>query len=226
MGCVVDARVYTHYCTDSQCMTDAQCPDGLVCRDVDPVGEGLLVRFCVPLGFRKEGEECLPIPSTREQACESGLLCAEVKMNWCGRPCQLDDPASCPEGFFCGNVPPEPICLPTCETRGCPEGQQCIRHYGGVSQCAVVYGPDCQQSPCPEGRECRVRTSLEKPGKAWTECVEECGPGKPPCPEGFTCDRWHCLPSCNPQGPSTCPEGYVCKQGKKPDRPWVCQSDR
>lgn len=225
MSCVIDPRVFAHYCTDSQCMTDAQCPDGLVCRDIASVRKQRLVRFCVPLGFRKEGQECLALPPNRQQACEPGLLCADSGTGWCGRPCRLDDPTSCPEGFFCGNVPPEPTCLPTCEKRGCPEGQHCIRHDDGVSQCAVVYGPNCQQSPCPESRKCEVETSVEKPGKAWFECVERCGPDKPPCPEGFTCDRWHCLPSCDPQDPSSCPGGYRCKQGKKPTRPWVCQPD-
>jgi hypothetical protein len=226
MGCLIDARVFTHYCTDSQCMTDSQCPDGLVCRELDTVGDGPLVRFCIPQGERKEGEECLPLPSDRKQACAPGLLCANSGVGWCGRPCRKDEPSSCPDGFFCGDVPPQPICLPTCEARGCPDGQQCLRHEDGVSQCAVVYGPHCQQSPCPEGRQCRETTSVRKPGKAWTECVEECGPGKPTCPDGFTCDRWHCLPHCAPNAPNTCAEGYRCRQGKKPDRPWVCQPDR
>lgn len=226
MGCVVDSRVFTHYCTDSQCVTDAQCPDGLVCRDVASVKKRLLMRFCIPLGVRKEGEECLPLPSDRLDACEPGLLCADSGAGWCGRPCRVNEPTGCPDGFFCGNVPPEPICLPTCEKRGCPDGQHCIRHKDGVSQCAVVYGPNCQQSPCPEGRECRKETSIEKPGKAWMECVVECGPNHPPCAEGFTCDRWHCLPSCDPQGPNTCAEGHTCQQGKKPARPWVCLPDR
>ncbi len=225
MGCLGDARVHTHYCTDSQCTTDAQCPDGLVCRELTTTGDGPLVRFCIALGFRKEGEECMSLPSDREHACEPGLLCADHRTNWCGRPCRMDDAAGCPDGFFCANVKPEPICVPTCETRGCPEGQQCIRHDQGASQCAVDYGPDCQNSPCPEGRECRVSTAPSRPGKAWTECVVECGPGQPPCSDGFTCDRWHCLPSCDPQNPSTCPEGYRCQQGHKPARPWVCRRD-
>lgn len=225
MGCLMDARLLTHYCTDSQCITDEQCPDDLVCRELATVNGGPLVRLCIPLGFRKEGEQCMELPPDREHACELGLLCAGNRKAWCGRPCRRDGATSCPDGFFCADLEPEPICLPTCEARGCPEGQQCIRHYDGASQCAVIYGPNCQQSPCPAGRECRDKTSILKPGKVWTECVEQCGPGKPACPEGFTCDRWHCLPSCDPQDPNTCANGYRCQQGKKPDRPWVCQPD-
>lgn len=226
MGCLMDARVFTHYCTDSQCVTDEQCPDGLVCRELSTVKGGPLVRFCVPYGLRKEGERCMELPSDRDSACEPGLLCSGRRKNWCGRPCGPDEPGGCPEGFFCAkDVPPEPTCLPTCEARGCPEGQQCIRHEDGVSQCAVVFGSDCQQTPCPDGRECRKRLSVSKPGKVWTECIQECGPGKPACPEGFTCDRWHCLPSCDPQAPDTCADGYRCEQGKKPDQPWVCMPD-
>ncbi len=226
MGCIIDARFYTHYCTDSQCVTDAQCPEGLVCRELPSVDDGPLVRFCIPLGLRKEGEGCIELAPDWRYACESGLLCSGGRRSWCGRACNMDDAASCPEGFFCANVKPAPLCLPTCEARGCPEGQQCIRHYNGVSQCAVVYGPPCQDSPCPEGRECRVETSTPHPGKAWSECVQRCGPDRPPCPDGFTCDRWHCLPGCDPQGPNTCPEGYRCQQGFKPVRPWVCRPDQ
>ncbi len=227
MGCLGDARAYTSYCTDSQCTTDAQCPDGLVCRELTTAGDGPLVRFCLPLGFRKEGEECMAPPPDRTYACEPGLLCAGGRTEWCGRPCRRDEAAACPEGFFCADVKPEPICVPTCEARGCPEGQHCIRHDNGSSQCAVVYGPSCQDTACPEGRECRVDTSMPHPGKAWTECIQRCGkPDQLPCPDGFTCDSWHCLPSCDPQGPNTCAEGYRCQQGKKPARPWVCKPDQ
>jgi hypothetical protein len=225
MGCIQDVRVFKHYCTDSQCMTDAQCPEGSICRGLNTIGGGPLVRFCIPLGVRKEGEGCIELAPDPKYACEPGLHCGGSRQEWCGRPCNWDGATSCPEGFFCAGLTPEPICLPTCETRGCPDGQHCIRHDNGASQCAVVYGPHCQQSPCPDDRECEDSTATSHPGKVWTECVERCGPDQPPCPTGFTCDRWHCLPSCDPQVPDTCANGYRCQQGKKPDRPWVCQPD-
>gem|GEM_PF-3915422 len=65
----------------------------------------------------------------------------------------MNEPASYPDGFFCGNVPPEPICLPTCEARECPEGPQCVRHEDGVSQGTGVYGPFLPAStPVPRPR--------------------------------------------------------------------------
>ncbi len=222
LGCLADLRVMTHYCTDSQCMTDEQCAEGQVCRPLSTVGGGPLVRFCVPVGVRREGERCLYLPGDKDEACGPGLLCSE---GWCGRPCQGGEAVRCPEGFFCAQEAPQPVCLPTCEAQGCPAGQECVRYEQGTSACAVVYGPSCQQSPCADGRECNVESAARRPGKVWMECVQECGAEGPNCPEGFACNRWHCQPACDPQVPKACGEGYRCEQ-TRPDRPWVCQPDR
>ena len=221
LGCFADLRILTHYCTDSQCMTDEQCPEGQACRPLTTSGEGPLVRFCVPMGLRKEGEECLYIGGERDESCEPGLLCSE---GWCGRPCGKDDSARCPDGFFCAHDSRQPICVPTCEARGCPEGQQCVQHEKGTSACAVVYGPSCQQTPCADGRECYMSSEPRRPGKAWMECVQECGAEGPACPQGFACNKWHCQPSCDPQLPNACGEGYRCEQARRSSS-WVCQPD-
>jgi hypothetical protein len=136
----------------------------------------------------------------------------------------MGDATSCAEGFFCADVFPEPVCLPTCETRGCPEGQECMHYKNGASVCEVVYGPQCQKAPCPENRECTVIPSSHLPGKVWTECVVECGKGHPACPEGTACNRWHCLPTCKPGAPNACAEGYRCAQEDERS-PWVCLPD-
>lgn len=223
MGCLSDVRARTHYCTDSQCLADEQCPEGQVCRSLATTGGGPLVRLCVPLGARQEAERCINLPDDKGAACGPGLLCAGHE-GWCARPCGVASAASCPAGFFCAQVAPEPVCLPTCATGSCPEGQQCIQHEEGASACAVVHGPTCQQSPCPEGRECQVLVEPRRPREVWTECVERCGEGRPPCSPGSACDGWHCLPACTPQAEGACPEGYRCEQSG-PDRPWVCQPD-
>ena len=222
LGCFADLRVLTHYCTDSQCMADEQCPEGQVCRPLRTSGAGPLVRFCVPVGVRQEGERCLYIGGDRDSACSLGLLCSE---GWCGRPCGKDDAASCPEGFFCAHESPVPVCLPTCEARGCPEGQQCVRYDKGASACAVVHGPFCQQSPCADGRACDVDYAARRPGKAWMECVQECSAEQPTCPEGFACNKWHCQPSCDPRLPEACGEGYRCERARRSSS-WVCQPDQ
>lgn len=223
LGCLSDSRLMTHYCTDSQCRTDEECPEGQLCQSLATTGGGPLVRLCIPIGVRQEGEHCIQVPHRKEVACGPGLLCSGED-GWCARPCSKDNAASCPEGFFCADVAPQPVCLPTCETRGCPEGQQCIHYKEQSSACAQVYGPHCQQTPCPDSRECDVGDVPQLPGKVWTECVELCGEGRPPCSEGLVCAGWHCMPPCDPRGPNTCAEGYRCKQ-RKPDRPWVCEPD-
>jgi hypothetical protein len=222
LGCLTDARRRDQYCIDSQCRTDEECPEGQACQSLVTHG-GPLVRFCVPVGVRRAGERCVEVSENKEGACGPGLVC-RGEDGWCTRPCRKDDAASCPEGFFCADATPEPVCLPTCVTRGCPEGQQCIQYQQGASACASVYGSNCQQSPCIEGRECDVDYSTELPDTVWMECVERCGEEFPPCSVGLICDGWQCKPPCDPQGPDVCAKGYRCKQ-RRPDRPWVCQPD-
>lgn len=224
LGCMTEARTGRQYCTDSQCMRDAQCPEGEVCRNIATWGDGPLVRFCVPVGVRQEGESCIDLPETREAACAPGLLCGGMYDGWCARPCQKPDTAACPAGFFCADTVPESVCLPTCEARGCPPGQHCIRYDEGASVCAEVYGPQCQQTPCPRGGECEVNDVSSRPGKAWMECIERCGEGYPPCSAGLICDAWLCRVPCDPKAPSPCIEGYLCRQ-HRPDRPYACQPE-
>ncbi|SEM98919.1 Cys-rich repeat-containing protein [Stigmatella aurantiaca] len=223
LGCLYELRHGKAYCTDSQCLTDAQCPEGEVCRAFATGEQGPLVRICAPLGVRQEGEGCFKVPVDQQSACASGLLCGG-KDNWCARPCRLDTPTECPDGFFCADTTPQPVCLPTCEKRGCPSGEQCIRFGEGASQCASVYGTSCQQVPCPEGQRCTVRTDPPQPGKVWMRCVAECGENHPPCPTGMICDDWQCIPGCDPQGPAICAEGFRCRQAW-PDAPFACHPD-
>jgi hypothetical protein len=222
LGCLRDRRTRRRYCTDSECSTDEQCPEGQTCQSLPTLDDGPLVRYCIPLGVRQAGEECFQPPSDKKYACGPGLVCAGQE-GWCGRPCQ-EEAGSCPEGFFCADVAPQPVCLPSCEARGCPAGQQCVLYKEGVSRCAVVYGPNCQHTPCPEGRKCDVFDVADQPDKVWMECVEPCGEGKPPCPEGRACDITRCQPACDPQTPGMCAEGYRCERSK-PKTPWVCQPD-
>lgn len=222
LGCLTDTRLRAQYCTDSQCMTDAQCPRGQACRNLATTGDGPLVRFCIPIGNRQEGERCLRVPDDQDSACAAELVCGG-QWGWCARPCQEEAPA-CPQGFFCADTVPEPVCLPTCEVQGCPAGQQCIRYEEGASACAEVYGPQCQQSPCPAGRKCEVRHATAHPGKVWMECVERCGDKFPPCAAGMICDGWQCQRSCSLRQPDPCGEGYRCGQ-RRPGGPSTCQPD-
>ncbi len=220
LGCLFDTRAGWFYCADSECETDAQCSEGFACQLLPTNESGPLVRYCIPPGVQKEGATCISVPTEPTNACEPGLLCGK---GWCGRPCQLNDPRSCPEGFFCGDTIPGPACLPTCEGRTCPEGMRCIRdERRGASSCAVVYGEDCQQTPCPEGRKCSPVFGDE--GHVWMECFPQCNKGLPPCPEGSVCEGRVCRKACDPKGPNLCEPGFTC-QRRIPQQPWMCQPD-
>jgi hypothetical protein len=222
LGCVTDVRIRAQYCTDSQCSTDSQCPADQRCQNLATGGDGPLVRFCVPMGRRQEGEHCFSLPGDKDEACKDHLVCGGQE-GWCARPCHEGAEATCPKGFFCADTVPEPLCLPTCETHGCPTGQQCIRFAEGVSICAKAYGPQCQQSPCPRGGECTVGQDVLRPGQVWMECTERCGEG-PPCTAGLICDASLCRAPCNPQDPEPCMDGYLCKQQSQ-GKPYACQPD-
>ncbi len=223
LGCVWDTRIPARYCSDSQCTTEMHCPEGQVCRDIASEGGGPLVGFCVPAGSRQEGERCLALTLDKNAACAADLICGGQE-GWCARPCHKDRANACPEGFFCANTIPEPVCLPTCKMRGCPTGQHCIQDNQGASQCVVVHGADCQQTPCSAGSACQVRYDRAKPGHMWMECIQPCGGGSPPCPTGMSCDGWACRPSCDPQTHAACGEGYRCAQADS-DTPYTCQPD-
>src|SRR5205823_3392474 len=115
LGCLYESRYRQAYCSDSQCMTDMQCQEDEVCRPLATKDNGLLVRICVPIGVRQEGENCDPAPKDKGYSCAAGLVCAGHDYHWCGRPCRLGAQAECPKGFFCADAEPAPACLPTCE---------------------------------------------------------------------------------------------------------------
>ena len=223
LGCLLDTRAGAQYCADSQCMTDVQCRDEQVCRTLTTSENGPLVRICVPVGFRKEGEQCVEIGRELDDACGPGLVCGGED-GFCARTCNKDDAASCPEGFFCADTELEPLCLPTCEKTGCPEGQQCIRYSEGASACARVYGTNCRQTPCPGNQECLVDHETSHTATVWMHCRQSCREDPSSCPPGLICNGWSCHPPCDPNGPNTCAEGYRC-QKDRPTRPWVCLPD-
>lgn len=217
LRCFFNMRTATQYCTDSTCMRDEHCPKGFACRTLDVDGTDLL-RVCSLVGVRKEGESCTVLPSIREEGCEKDLFCE----GRCGRSCQMNEPSSCPEGFFCQPGLDGPSCLPTCEGRSCPEGQRCVRMDGRVSVCATVYGQDCEQTPCPQGQDCMFHTYPWHPGRVWMECLRDCGgPDALPCPEGTVCHLYQCHKSCTPEDPSICGPGFACAR-RSTREPWTC----
>jgi hypothetical protein len=196
-------------CTDSTCQTDAQCERGQTCQSFRTLDEGPLVRRCVKQGLRAEGEACVHTTDREEKTCAPGLLCNE---GWCGRPCQLDEPASCPEGFFCREGLNGPSCLPTCESRACSKGQQCIWVKGGASVCGVLRGKGCLKRACPEGQQCVVGVPLQTEAglEMWMSCAQPCGEDQPPCARGSVCILGVCRSSCAPERPEVCRPDELC----------------
>ena len=220
LACFMNMRSSEQYCTDSTCEADHECPPGGVCRSL-PTGKGNPpVRACVLVGERQEGEECKAMPRIPEDGCVRGLLC----QGWCGRPCQLDDAGSCPEGFRCHEGLNGPSCLPTCEGRACPEGQQCVRLGERVSLCAVVHGQDCLASPCAGDESCRVTTAWWRPGEIWMECLKFCGDTPAVCAEGSVCHLFECYRQCDPKQRGACGPHMRCRQYRE-DVPWLCLPD-
>lgn len=220
LGCLFNTRFMASYCTDSRCVTDQDCAEGFACR-IMPLRDGISrVRICALVGVRKEGEPCLASSDTREDGCGPGLSC----QGRCGRPCRLEEPGTCPTGFFCNDSLYGPSCLPTCEGRSCPEGLQCIRADKVASVCVAVHGQNCQQQSCPEGQKCLVSESPDRPGEAWMECVTFCGSGGRSCPEGLVCHQSRCRTPCDPSIPGACEPHQKCHRASD-SQPWTCEPD-
>jgi hypothetical protein len=222
LGCFFNTRSRWTYCTDSQCMTDQQCSEDMVCRTFRTARGGPSIRHCTLVGVRKEGEPCVEMSPLREAACERGLLCQGRR---CGRPCRVAAPGSCPDGFFCREGLNGPSCLPTCEGRSCPEGEDCIQLDEGMSVCAQVHGQNCQRMPCADGQECFVQNPFSHPREAWGTCLIPCGKeGTAPCPEGFVCEMSYCRKSCDPAVPDACGPHYKCYRYSE-KYAWTCDPD-
>ncbi len=205
-------------CMASECETDLQCADGFACRALKSRGRGPWVRSCVVQGSAKEGEPCVSSFTFEQEAvCRPGLVCN----GYCGRPCQLGAPESCPEGSLCLEGSAGPSCMPTCEGRSCPEGQECVRFKEGFSVCAHIWGDNCQRQTCPEGTTCNVSYLPGQPGEVQMECIQRCGDDHPPCPEGAVCERKKCRRPCERDNPHACGPKETCGYNPRTQK-WLC----
>ncbi|MBM7113464.1 hypothetical protein [Archangium primigenium] len=199
-------------CVGSDCTTDSDCPPSTVCRWIpseDP-GARVAVSACAFSGVLPEGAPCVRLGEREDEGCEPHLVCAD----WCGRRCGSWLTGACPEGTFCALEGPDgPVCLPTCEGRACPKGQDCVRRDGGVSVCARVHGSNCQREPCAPGRVCRVDTRPFRPGEAWMACATPCegeGSAARGCDGLGACLDGRCWEYCSPMEREPCLEDFVC----------------
>lgn len=219
LACLRGQLMLKSACMASTCATDADCSQGLSCYSI-AAGERV-VRLCGAPGEVVEGKLCMELPISRSMACAPGLVCTHKR---CRRPCQLQEPRSCPEGEYCHAADVKgSVCLPTCEGRSCPVGQRCVTLEHGVSICARVNGPDCQLEPCPVGQECEVATR-ESRNEVRMRCLHACDSLSQPCPDGFSCMRGRCIQQCNSDVPGTCGPQEKCV-GFSESEPGFCIAD-
>jgi hypothetical protein len=219
LACLRGQFMLKKACVASTCATDMDCSEGLSCHSI-AAGERM-VRLCGAPGKATEGEFCMELPVKRNMACAPELLCTHKQ---CRRPCQPQEPRSCPEGFFCSTADVKgPVCLPTCKGFSCPDGQRCVALEHGVSICARVHGMDCQLNPCPADQVCEV-AAREFQNGVWMKCMRSCDTQARQCPEGFSCMSGRCIQRCNSNAPGTCGPMEECV-GLSEDHPGLCVFD-
>lgn len=221
LTCFMETRSGIYFCTDSRCMKDQDCSKGFACRAFRSAENDSIVNRCSPLGVQREGEPCDLYPDTQQRGCAPGLFCEK---GWCGRPCVLTDPASCPEHFFCGQGVNGPTCLPTCRGRSCPEGEQCVAFGERTSICAKLHGQDCEQTHCSSGQVCSTEGISDHADAVWRTCRTLCDKTRSTCSEGSVCHIFRCRQSCEPEGPDVCGPDRHCAR-RWPEDPWTCLPD-
>jgi len=196
-------------CIPDACATDHDCRSGEVCRTVHNVMGRKGPRQCVLSGTRAEGERCRDMPQSRSEACRPELQCNFV---YCGRPCRMAEPGTCPEGFVCHEGFDGPSCTPSCKERGCASGQTCMRFGEAGSpgerwECAVLTGVNCSEQACPTGQTC-AGGYFPNEGRAAMKCMPRCGPEES-CPRGSVCVDDACLKRCRATE-DDCEPGTAC----------------
>lgn len=187
----------------AECATDADCPDGQVCRTYETCGGGAPCACpdCAP------DMECPPCecPPYEPPECTATSEC--VTPDPTEIECASD--ADCPTDFACAAIPMPcatgacdcacPACepntdCPPCECGPCAEPEPCDP--------VTVHRCSFQPKPCTADSEC-------KPGFA---CTEVCSGASGGC----ACPACAC---------ATCPEGAECPPCDCPAEPLPCDCD-
>jgi hypothetical protein len=222
-GCIANRETRRFECMESECEEDAHCFPGLVCRNVSRQSTGPVIRRCVPVGQRREGESCDLLFVSTAGACQEGLVCHR---GVCSTPCRLEDPASCPEAYACEEGSNGAACFPDCRKRGCPGGQRCKRLNDQDYQCLEQVHGECPETPCGEGERCNQRISRGR-GVFW--CARLCDPIRADsCPADQVCGVGGgtvstCYRRCDPMDPDSCGPGGRCTTITEDMTQWGCR---
>jgi hypothetical protein len=221
-GCIVNKETRRFECMDSECEEDAHCFPGFVCRGASRGSTGPIIRRCMPVGQRREGEPCDSLFVSSAGACQEGLICHRAV---CSAPCRLEDAASCPQGYACEAGDDGAACFPDCRVLGCPGGQRCKRLNNGDFQCLEQVHGECPETPCAVGERCNMRV-LRGRGVFW--CARLCSPLRADsCPADQICgvgggEFSTCYPRCDPMDLDSCGEGERCTTISEDMLQWGC----
>lgn len=190
---------------ESECQSDADCPDGSYCVMAPSVGCD-----CPPCEPDTECPDCnCPEPTDPEGFCE------EIDLDFDSIVAgECDTDADCPLDFVCQEVTIPCYDMPTCACacEPCPDGD-----------------PDCEAKcddcECPEPEPCEEE-DLNMCVFSPTECVSD-----DDCGEGFECFP---IEECSGSGSTgcvcgscvcaDCPEGEECPPCDCPEEP-ICECD-
>lgn len=206
---------------ESECASDADCPDGYGC----------VVAMCACAGCPEDVPDCPPCECGEEGMCVA-MDTGDDGFDNVVLPSECEVDSDCPMDFKCQEMEvgcATPAC-PPCETYACEEGQECP-----VPECepcdpmpaectdstikACVYTPtECEQnSDCPADYRCEVYSTG---GMQCTDCACACpAEGEcPPCDCESSCEE---IPGeeygiCVPEEKecaldSDCPDGWSCE---------------
>jgi hypothetical protein len=221
-GCVANRETRRFECLESECEEDVHCFPGFVCRRAAGGGTGPIIRRCIPVGERREGEPCDTLFVSTAGACQEGLICHR---GVCSIPCRLGDAASCPQDYVCEEGSNGVACFPDCRVRGCPGGQRYKRLNGEDFECLEQVQGECPEKPCAEGERCNMRVSRGR-GVFW--CARLCNPLLPDsCPADQICgvgggSASTCFRRCDPMDLDSCGEAAQCATVSEDMTQWGC----
>jgi hypothetical protein len=231
---------YSTNCGNTQCTTNADCPNGELCDNTGTCVSSSPPNSCTSPGNCPSGENCgsdnqCHAGDCSNSGCPSGYVCklsnGTLACVSTGTPPPGDAGADAPPFTGCTSdndctadagtgakcldgqcVPPANQCS---DTTQCPNNEQCVQG---------VCTPSCNSThPCPDGYSCDSNTGV-------------CDGNPSPCGSGSdggtctapntTCVDQHCVDVCGPN--NTCPSGLICvDNGCIPDQKpqFVCNTE-